>query len=412
MWRQAIDTELASFEENQAWELVQKPENATVVQCKWVFKKKVDCADKVQYKARLVAKGFTQKPGIDYSETFSPVVRHSTLRFLFALSVHLDLKITHLDVTTAFLNGSLTETIFMCIPDGFQKPVSQNQVLKLKRAIYGLKQSSRVWYEKVENVLLTLGYKKSKFLKIKNDCKTIVALYVDDFFVFSNSDSETASLKKELSAKFRIKDLGEIKQCLGMRVAVDRDKGVITLDQEQYIDELLLRFNMKDCKPVSTPMECKLKLDKSEVKDTSLPYQELIGGLMYLAVLTRPDISFSVSYLSQFNNCFNKEHWKCAKRVLRYLKGTKCNGLSYSKVNTLELEGFVDADWAADTVDRKSFTGFCFSLSGSTVSWEVGNRVPWHSRVLRQNMWQPQRPREKPFICTICLASLRELLSA
>lgn len=114
-------------------------------------------------------------------------------------------------------------------------------------------------------------------------------------------------------------------------------------------------------------MENNLKLNKGEVKnDTNFPYQQLIGALMYLAVLTRPDISFCVSYLSQFNNCFDESHWKCAKRVLRYLKGTKNHGLTFTKTDILELEGFVDADWAADITDRKSFTGFCFKLSGST----------------------------------------------
>lgn len=375
-WRQAIEAELASFEENDAWEVVEKPDSATVVKCKWVFKKKFDSENNVRYKARLVAKGYTQKPGVDYDETFSPVIRHSTLRFLLGLSVQLNLKTTHLDVTTAFLNGSLTETVYMMRPECFEKSVNRGQVLKLKRAIYGLKQASRVWYEKVENVLTKLCYKKSKYepcvyLKYEGNFKTIVALYVDDFFIFSNSDAETNFLKKELSSKFKIKDLGEMKQCLGMRVRIDQCKKLVTLDQEQYIDELLSRFNMMECKPVSTPMENNLKLIKSEKQDdTKFPYQQLIGGLMYLAVLTRPDISFCISYLSQFNNCFNESHWKCAKRVLRYLKGTKDHGLMFTKTENLKLEGFVDADWAADIVDRKSFTGFCFKLSDSLVSWE------------------------------------------
>ena len=191
------------------------------------------------------------------------------------------------------------------------------------------------------------------------------------FFIFSNSDAETDFLKKELSLKFKIKDLGQMKQSLGMRVLVDKDNESISLDQEQYVDELLLRFNMTDCKPVNTPMESNLKLTKSEVKnDTDFLYQQLIGALMYLAALTRPDISFCISYLSQFNNCFDESHWKCAKRVLCYLKGTKSHGLKFIKTNILELEGFVDADWGGDIIDRKSFTGFCFKLSGSIVSWE------------------------------------------
>lgn len=317
-WIDAMKQELASFTENDAWEVVERPENSTLVKCKWVFKKKLGLGNKVRYKARLVAKGCNQKPGIDYDETFSPVVRHSTLRLLIAISVNLDLKTTHLDVTTAFLNGSLTETVYMIQPEGFEESINKNHVLKLKRTIYGLKQALRVWYEKVENVLTTLNYKKSMyepcvFFKFKNDSRTIIALYVDDFFIFSNSYLETDSLKRKLSLNFKIKDLGTMKQCLGMKVTVN-DKS-ITLDQEQYIDDLLLRFNMTDCKPVSAPMENNLKLNKSETNNDNFPYQQLIGGLMYLAVLTRPDISFCVSYLSQFNNCFDKSHWNSAKRV-------------------------------------------------------------------------------------------------
>ena len=126
-WKQAIEAELASFEENEAWEVVEKPDSATIVQCKWVFRKKFDSENKVRYKARLVAKGFTQKPGVDYDETFSLVVRHTTLRLLLALSVHLNLKTTHLDVATAFLNGSLTETVFMMQPEGFNKSVNKKK---------------------------------------------------------------------------------------------------------------------------------------------------------------------------------------------------------------------------------------------------------------------------------------------
>lgn len=198
-----MDEELKSFEANDAWDLVDKPQDASVVQCKWVFKLKLDSAGNVTHRARLVAKGFTQKPGVDYDETFSPVVRHSSLRFLIALSLHLDLKITHLDVTTAFLNGSLKETVYMLQPEGFDKIVHSNKVLKLKRAIYGLKQSSRVWYEKVEKILLSLGFTKSNyepclFLKNNINVKVMIALYVDDFFIFSNCDKETDDLKREL----------------------------------------------------------------------------------------------------------------------------------------------------------------------------------------------------------------------
>lgn len=371
-WKEAMLEELQSFEENEVWELCDPPSNETVVDCKWVFKVKVDSDNNVRHKARLVARGFSQKYGIDFEETFSPVVRHSTLRLLIALAAKLNLNINHVDVNTAFLNGKLEETVYMKQPEGF---VTNDKVYKLNKAVYGLKQSSRAWNKKIDDVIIKLGYNKSKFepclyTKTKDHRLTIIALYVDDFLIFSNDVSETTFLKNKLSAKFKIKDLGDVKQCLGMRINVNKNDGFITLDQENYINQLLSRFNMENCKPVSTPIEPNLQFDPVETNcDRDLPYQQLIGSLMYLSILTRPDIAFSVSYLSQFNNSFNETHWKCAKRVLKYLQGTKNYCLKFERSGN-ELQGYVDADWANDKQDRKSYTGFIFTFANSAVSWQ------------------------------------------
>lgn len=375
-WLAAVQDELQSFEKNSAWELVDVPKDGTIVQCKWVLRKKYDSANNVRYRARLVAKGFTQKYGVDYTETFSPVVRHTTLRLLFALSVKLGLEVSHLDVKTAFLNGDLEETIYMKMPDCYNSGTSVCNVLKLKKAIYGLKQASRAWNKKVDNCLISDGYKRSKiepcmYIKEINKCKTIVTVYVDDFFIFSNDKIETKNLKQILSNKFSIKDLGEVKVCLGMDITFNKDKGYVTLSQETYIDQLLNKFHLSDCKTVETPMEVKLNINKGEVGVNShMPYQQLIGSLMYLSVLTRPDISYSISFLSQFNNCHTKEHWEYAKRVLKYLKRTKCYGIKYCKEGNSEIIGYVDADWASNSVDRRSYTGMCFLLSDGAISWE------------------------------------------
>lgn len=149
------------------------------------------------------------------------------------------------------------------------------------------------------------------------------------FFIFSNSNNETDYLKNELSNKFKIKDLGELKSCLGMRVG--RDENGISLDQERYIEQVLEKFGMSDCKPIGTPI-CKSDFDVNEgICDRNLPYRKLIGSLMYLSILTRPDITFAVNYLSQFNNCYNEIHWRQAKRILRYLKGSKSMCLRFVK---------------------------------------------------------------------------------
>ncbi|KAG6462003.1 hypothetical protein O3G_MSEX012991 [Manduca sexta] len=375
-WLLAVKEELQSFEDSNAWELVDKPKKGeTVVKCKWVLRKKLDNDNNIRYRARLVAKGYMQKQNVDYVETFSPVVRHSTLRLLFALSVKLGLEVMHLDVTTAFLNGDLEETIYMEAPECLleSKDNCNKTVVKLNRAIYGLKQSSRAWYRKVDDYLVSLGYKRSKlepclYTKNNDHKKTIVTLYVDDFFVFTNDISECNNLKKVLASKFKIKDLGQVKNCLGMTVNIDKVKGTVTLSQENYINQLLNKFNMADCKVADTPLETKLNINFNNNCEKRIPYQQLIGGLMYLAVLTRRDIAYSVSFLSQFNNCYNLETWAYAKRILKYLKKTKHFGLKYTKCGKSNLEGFVDADWGNNVIDRRSYTGLCFMLAGSVVS--------------------------------------------
>lgn len=364
-WCNAMEEELKSFEENEAWELVTKPVDAKVVQCKWVYKKKLNVDNTVRYRARLVAKGFTQREGIDYKETFSPVLKYSTLKLLFALSVKLGLNICHLDVTTAFLNGYLDETVYMQLPQNFKCDMVQNKVLKLKMAIYGLKQSARAWYKQVDDYLQKLGYKKSLYehcLFVKSsENVTLVALFVDDFFIFYNCNKEVEYLKNQLSKRFKLKDLGQLRQCLGMDIKIQKD--CISIDQERFVDKLLYKFGLENCKSVETPMEINLKLEKRKNIDSKFPYQQLIGSLMYLSVLTRPDISYCISYLSQFNNCNTETHWKHAKRVLKYLSCTKSFGLKYVK-NNLDLIGFADADWASDNLDRRSYTGYCFIYSG------------------------------------------------
>lgn len=180
-------------------------------------------------------------------------------------------------------------------------------------------------------------------------------------------------LKTNLKKHFKMKDLKSVKKCLGMRIR--ENDNVITVDQEEYIDKLLKTFNMTDCRTISTPMEMKQKLtipSDDEVKIArDKPYQKLIGCLMYLAVGTRPDICYSVSYLSQFNTKYGEAHWNAAKRVLRYLKTTKNYCLTFKKGEDISLRGYVDADWGGDIQDRKSYTGYVFTIGGSIVSWEA-----------------------------------------
>lgn len=375
-WMAAMKEELAAMKRHHAWDLVERPKGKSVVKCRWVYSiKNSESGVPVKYKARLVAKGFTQKQGIDYKETFSPVVSKSSLRLLFALAAKLNLSVHHLDINTAFLNGDLSEVIFMEQPEGFIDVNNKNKVCLLKKAIYGLKQSSRVWNQKIEKELLSINFLKSKFepcifFKITENGYTFIAVHVDDFLIFTSDVSELNNLKKFLNSKFSVKDLGKARYCLGLNISVDKDK--IKINQKPFIVELLKKFNMWDSKPVKTPMESKVVCDSvdNDYVDPDVPYQSLIGSLMYLAVNSRPDIAYVTSYLSQFNTCYKRAHWNAAKRVLRYLKGTLDLGLTYFD-NGNSLTGYTDADWANDHVDRKSYSGFIFKLCNGPVAWEA-----------------------------------------
>jgi len=256
----------------------------------------------------LVAKGFSQVEGVDYEETFAPVIRFSALRMLFSIASSLNLEIDHLDVCAAFLNGSLDEEIYMELPESLKvDPNVRDPVCLLKRAIYGVKQSARMWNVKATEVLLGLGFRQSKFepcifMNSFKNSVIYVALFVDDFFIFYDNQREAMKLKEALKSNFKTKDLGAVEYCLGMEVVRDRSKGEIKLTQKRFCLETLERFGMKDAKPVNSPVNPSVKLEPAESCEYDVPYQRAIGSLMYLAVCTRPDIAFAVNHLSQFNN--------------------------------------------------------------------------------------------------------------
>lgn len=373
-WQKAIKEELNAIKKNQTWELVEKADGY-FVDSKWIFRIKKE-PGKIRYKARLVARGFTQRKGLNYNETFAPVVRHSTLRLLLALAVENNLKIDQMDVVTAFLNGNLKEKVYMRQPKGFEEQGKEGYVCLLKKALYGLKQAPRAWYEKLNQALIDMGFKRCEtepcvYIRKTRQSMMVIAVYVDDILLLWNNGKERFSMKKELQTKFEMKDLGKVDVFLGMKVK--QEETSIRLNQTEYLEKVLKRFGMSDCKIVKTPIESGMKLvkpqDENYIPPRELPYRELIGSLMYLAVCTRPDIAYAVSYLSQFNSCFDQTHWTAAKRILRYLNGTKDFGLIFKKTGK-KLVGYVDADHAGDVCDRKSYTGFVFTLGGSPISWE------------------------------------------
>lgn len=343
-------------------------------------------------KARLIAQGFTQQPGVHFTETFAPVTRISTIRFIAALSARYNSKIKQLDVASAYLNGTLEEEIHMKAPKYFEKFMENlidleenieigkkatdmlhefqegDKVLLLKKSIYGLKQAGRAWYTKLEKTLRKIGTTPTKsdpclFQMGAGEDVTLIAVYVDDFLIACRKATTIDNLSRKLVEEFEVKDLGCASYCL--EVEFQQQEGNVAMHQKGYIQEILHRFNMVDCKPTVNPIDISTKLTKRDditAEERKLPYREIIGALTYLSTTTRPDIAFAVSALGQFNNNYGLEHWKAAKRILRYLKGTINVGLVYSNKST-PIQGFVDADWGGCVDDRRSQTGYIFMLS-------------------------------------------------
>ncbi|KAL5758013.1 hypothetical protein ACOSP7_020624 [Xanthoceras sorbifolium] len=372
-WKNAVLEELGALQRNKTWDITELPKGKQAVGCKWVFTVKHKADGSVErYKARLVAKGFTQTYGIDYGETFAPVAKLNTIRVLLSLAVNLNWKLHQMDVKNAFLNGELAEEVYMKGPPGLENDYG-DKVCKLKKSLYGLKQSPRAWFERFTKAVKRFGYTQCQadhtlFVHHATGVITILIVYVDDIIMTGNSEEEIQKLKSFLAKEFEIKDLGSMKYFLGMEVA--RSKAGICINQRKYILDLLKETGMTACKPADTPMDYTTKLgliEESPPVDKGR-YQRLVGKLIYLSH-TRPDIAFPVSTVSQFMNSPNEEHMGAVLRILRYLKMTPGQGICFKKSEDRDVRIFTDADWAGSVVDRRSTSGYCSYVWGNLVTW-------------------------------------------
>lgn len=375
-WKQAMKEELENLERNETWQIVAKPKGRKIVKCKWVFKRKFDKNGQVErYKARLVARGYTQVEGIDYKETFCPVIKSKSIRTLLAFSVEQDWQVHQLDITAAYLNGKLNETIFMEQPQLNLHGKTNEEVCLLKKSLYGLHQSGREWNLCLDGFLKSVNLTRSRAdpcVYFNKEAELIVGVYVDDLLVTSSRYSTIQKFKDDIKAVFEVKDLGELHHLLSIRITRNKD-GSMTLDQNTYSEELLEATGMSNAKGVSTPLEPGIKYMKASEgnmlnAEGALKYRQAIGGLLYLAGGTRPDLAFATTYMSQFNSCPSKEHWTGVQHILRYLKQTKNLKLTFEKTGK-NLEVFCDSDWANDRTDRRSFSGYVILLAGGAISW-------------------------------------------
>ena len=376
-WKLAMDEEIAALAENSTWTLQEKPAGVKPIPVKWVFKIKRGALGNIEhYKARLVAKGFMQREGIDFNEVFAPVSKHTTIRALLALAAAEDMEVHQLDIKTAFLNGELEETIYMQQPQGYGEG-GPNTVCHLHKSLYGLKQSPRAWNTKLKQELESMGFIASEadpgLFSAQYKAGTVyVLVYVDDILVVAKNLADVQSVKDKLGEAFKITDLGEAKYFLGISLDRDRQARTLKMTQERLATELVGKYGMKDSKVKSIPISPSIRLLKATEGNTldkdAYRFSELVGSLLYLSVCTRPDIAQAVGVLTRHMSRPSMEHWTAAKGVLRYIAGTLHHGVQFGKGSAI-IEGYCDADYAADIDTRRSTTGWVFTMYGGAISW-------------------------------------------
>ncbi|GJT69269.1 retrotransposon protein, putative, ty1-copia subclass, partial [Tanacetum coccineum] len=356
-WLTAMNVEMQSMKDNEVWILVELPPNGKTVGSKWLFKKKTDMDGAVHtYKARLVAKGYTQTPGIDYEETFSPVADIRAIRILIAIAAYYDYEIWQMDVKTAFLNGYLNEEVYMEQPEGFVNPKYPNRVCKLKRSIYGLKQASRQWNKRFDDEIKKFGFSQNAdepcvYLKASGSNVTFLILYVDDILIMGNNIPMLQDVKSYLGKCFAMKDLGEAAYILGIKIYRDRSRRLIGLCQSAYIEKILKRFHMENSKRGSIPMQEKLRLSKSQGASTpaelkrmqNVPYASAVGSIMYAVRCTRPDVANTKDMFLVSGGDLKRE---------------------------FRISCYTNAGYLTDADDLKSQTGYVFVLNGGVVNWK------------------------------------------
>lgn len=389
-WSEAMKSELDSQKANGTFEVIPEknvPKGSKILSFRWVFTvKPATTAAPLRFKARLVARGDHQREGIDFFQTYAPVVNASTVRLLFAVAAERDYELDQMDAVTAFLNASLDEQIYMRVPQGYDAPAGS--VLRLVKSIYGLRQAPLCWNQMLGKWLLSQGLQQSK----ADSClyfqpgKLWVVVWVDDFLVMGVDRPTTDAFKSAIAAEFKMRDLGAVGTFLGMDIVRDRKKRTLRVGMPSHIAQMVEKFGLVDATPLYTPLPPGIKLAPAGENDTVFEdntlYRALIGGLLYVASWARPDIMYSVISMARYQSKPTQAHWHLAKQVLRYLKTTASLALTYSALRsdsvakrlkpTLAgdtLYGYVDANWGEDLETRRSQSGYVFMYGNGLLSW-------------------------------------------
>jgi len=376
-WIIAINEELQAHDRNNTWTIVDLPKDKTIIDYKWVFKRKsmlYEGREVVRFKARLCAKGFLQKPGIDFDEIYSPVVRYDSIRLLLAIAAIENLEMRKFDIKTAFINGEIKEELYMKIPEGMN--IDRDKVCRLNKSIYGLKQAARCWNNRFNDFIKRFNFKQSECDKCVyfgnfEGRKIYLALYVDDGLVLADSINVIDYFFTELRNTFEITE-SDVNNFIGIEIERNRVERTIFIHQILYVKKLLKRFNLCEAKSVSIPSDPHVILKTPEFeweKANKIPYREAVGCLLFLAMISRPDISYATGLVSRFCSKFDLNHWNAIKRIFKYLSNTEDFGILYRDCDISDIRGFSDADYAGDVNTRRSTTGYLFALADGAITW-------------------------------------------
>ena len=390
-WLQACEVELATHVKNNSWTLVDRTKSMHVIPSRWVLVVKIDPHNgERKYKARLVVKGFKQWNGVDYfdDQVSSSVLAAKSLRIILTITAFRSHELHQMDAVSAFTQADLEQDIFAQQPEGFE--VGSTQVCKLNKALYGLKQASYLWQQALRRFMEQEHWtscildENVFFRRSASNRLMIIGIYVDDILIsyHPRDKEEFQAFLEALKKRFVLKDVGMPKSILGMNLTYDKQRKVIHLDHHQYVEQILERHRMENAKSHSTPAseeqlgpEHCPTTDSQRLEMQQYPYRALVGELLYLAHMSRPDISHIVGVLSRFLENPGKKHWEAAKRVLRYLKGSIHLGLEFRgdasspDPGQLDIEAYSDADWGRDLHGRKSVFGFIIQLNGNPIAW-------------------------------------------
>lgn len=390
-WEKANETEMRGLARLKTWSLTSKPKDASLVSSKWVYRKKLNADGTIRYKARLVARGFTQEHGINYFESYAPTMSLNSLRILIALSAAYGFGLHNVDIDNAYLNGQIDCEILMEIPEGLSECIhlftSEDQQLfrsetpiccKLNKGLYGLKQAGHIWGKTLSEYLIKIGFDRLQtdtciYTRRVQGRHIILGVYVDDIIIAYKTPQDIQWFLKALGKRFKFKNLGNLRYCLGIEVA-RTPGGAYFISQQKYIMRISEKYNIIPSKRARTTLSNLLKLYDYEDSHTVDPtaYRSILGAIIYVAVATRPDLSFAVSTLARFSQDPRAIHQQAAERLLQYMVNTCEYSIRYERKQNNNLTSiYVDASFNSDPKDSKSHCGYISMVNDTAVTWKA-----------------------------------------